>query len=98
LIYTRQITISAGAVVEVFAALGISPGRYDVTVQVISGHSVYLVEDGTGANVGPQVNWSPTAGPPPLEPYRFYTNRDPVYIKNYDSSSSVVGVALTAVP
>lgn len=98
MIYARQITIPSGTVVEVFDSLGISPGRFHVTIQVISGHSVYLAEDDTATNHGPQLDWSPTAGPPALEPFRFYTNKDPVYVKNYDSSSSIIGVALTDVP
>lgn len=94
MIYCRQVTVSAGAVIEVFDVLGISPGRYDVAIQVLSGTSVYLVENSGGTNPGPKISWASS----PAEPYRLISDKDPVYVKNYDSSQATVCVALTAVP
>lgn len=96
MIYSRQVTVTASAVIEVFNEIGISPGRYGVTVQVLSGTSVYLVESSAGANPGPKISWAATQ---PGQPYQFYTNKDPVYLKNYDSSNqAVVCLALTEMP
>lgn len=94
MIYTRQVTISAGATVEVFGALSLSPSYCQVTVQVATGtgnHSVYLVENSGGTNPGPKL----PSSYPPAGFLQVITNKDPVYIKNYDSEQAVVGIALT---
>jgi hypothetical protein len=95
LIYNRQVTVAASSVIEVFDEIGISPERCDVSIQVLGGTSVYLVEDGSGTNPGPKLSWATS----PSEPYRLVTDKDLVYVKNFDSgNSAVVCLSLTAVP
>jgi hypothetical protein len=64
LIYNRQVTVAAGAVIEVFDEIGISPERSDVAIQVLGGTSVYLVEDGAGTNPGPKLSWATSPSAP----------------------------------
>lgn len=94
MIYNRQVTVAAGATIEVFDEIGISPERCDVAIQVLGGTSVYLVEDDAGANPGPKISWATS----PAEPYRLITDKDPVYVKNFDTNQAVLCLSLTAVP
>lgn len=94
MIYNRQVTVAASSVIEVFDEIGISPERCDVAIQVLGGTSVYLVEDDAGTIPGPKLSWATS----PSEPYRLTTDKDPVYVKNYDTgSSATVCLSLTAV-
>lgn len=94
MIYTRQVTIAAGATIEVFDALSLSPLHCEVAIQVLSGtgsYAVYLVENSGGTNPGPKM---PSSYPPPAT-FHLVTNKDPVYVKNYDSESATVCFVLS---
>lgn len=95
MIYNRQVSVPASSVIEVFDEIGIAPDRCDVAIQVLGGTAVYLMEDDAGTVPGLKISWATS----PSEPYRLISDKDPVYIKNYDSgSAATVCLSLTATP
>jgi hypothetical protein len=96
MIYAATITPAAGAVVEIFDELGISPGRFTVTL-----HSDAPPGAGAIAFAQDAEASSTSFGLPFAEEgqtVQFVTDHDPVYVKNLSSAALAFYVLLTAVP
>lgn len=95
MIYATTISIGAGAVKEIFTELGITAGRYLVTLQGAN-QVMQITQDSTGTSVGPSVPTAEaglTAGDVSLQ---FITDKDPVYVKCIGAGAGALLVMLSA--
>jgi hypothetical protein len=105
MIYAQTISIPATSVVEVFTEVGIDPLRCEVLTQVpgsrVDSPALYLAQDATGGVIGPAMDSEGTYYSPDAlwaSTFRFFTDKDPVYLYNASDSALTVAVALTSVP
>jgi hypothetical protein len=97
-IYTKTVTLAAGATAEVFTELGVSPMRGEVLFQleVSSGYVLWCqLSDAAGANLGPFVPASTamSIGGAEVVESRVRTDKDAVYFTNTGAVTASVLVA-----
>lgn len=88
-----EISIAAGDTDELFTALGIAPGTFQVTIRADSASDGYIaiVPNGTSTNVCAGVPYSEG------QVLQFLTDKDFVYLHNTSSSTLLAYVLLTPV-
>ena len=98
-IYTKTVTLAAGATTEVFTEFGVPPENGEVLFQLpISGGASFLVfqlSDSLGVDLGPYVPSSHASdvGSTVILESRVPTDKDPVYFTNTAPSPAPVLIA-----